>query len=77
MKIAEKAEQKGLLVLDRLSLIKDIEIAHNEFNLKLDDLLNADVLNFTHDIMGIQYNIDRKNQKMLNCFLPRYSKGEM
>ncbi len=71
--IAKRAEEKGLLQFDRLSLIMDIQTAHEHFNLRLDEWLKADDFNFAHDIVGIQQNIDRQNKKMLNCFLPRYA----
>lgn len=71
--IAKRAEEKGLLQFDRLSLIMDIQTAHEQFNLRLDEWLKADDFNFAHDIVGIQQNIDRQNKKMLNCFLPRYA----
>lgn len=75
MKIAERADEKGLLQFDRLSLIMDIEVAHKEYNLRLADLLAADDANFAHDVVGIQNNIDRENKKIINLFVPRYAKG--
>lgn len=74
MKIAERADEKGLLMFDRLSLIMDIEAVHAEIGLRLTELLNADDANFAHDIVGIQQNVDRVNKKLTNCFLPRYAK---
>ena len=71
--ITKRAEKVNLLAFDRLSLMMDIECAHKEFNLRLNDLLNADEFNFAHDIIGIQNNIDRKNVKMANCFVPRFT----
>lgn len=76
MKIAERAEEKGLLMFDRLSLIMDIEAVHAEIGLRLTELLNADDANFAHDIVGIQQNVDRVNKMLTNCFLPRYAKGD-
>ncbi|EKQ56309.1 MULTISPECIES: hypothetical protein [unclassified Clostridium] len=72
IKIAKRAEQKGLLRFDRISLIMDLEYTHEEFNLRLNDLLNADDVNFTHDICGIQSNLSRSSKKMENNFLPRF-----
>lgn len=74
VEIAKRAEEMNLLMFDRLSLIMDIEATHNEVGLKLSELLNADDENFTHDIIGIQKNIDRTSKKMQNFFLPRYAK---
>ncbi len=73
VEIAKRAEEKGLLMFDRLSLIMDLETAHAQFNLKLDELLKADEHNFTHDIVGIQKNINRETKTVENFFLPRYA----
>ena len=77
MKIAERADEMDLLLFDRMSLIMDIEVAHAEVGLRLDDFLNADDLNFAHDVVGIQQNVDRQSKKLQNLFLPRFAKGEM
>ena len=77
MKIAERADGMGLLMFDRLSLIMDIEVAHAEVGLRLDDFLNADDENFAHDVVGIQKHIDRHEKKLTDLFLPRYAKGGM
>ena len=71
--IAKRADEKGLLMFDRMSLIMDIQAAHEQFKLKLDKLLEADDYNFSHDIVGIQQNINRKTKEIENCFLPRYA----
>ena len=71
--IAKKKKKKGLLMFDRMSLIMDIQAAHEQFKLKLDKLLEADDYNFSHDIVGIQQNINRKTKEIENCFLPRYA----
>ena len=73
VEIAKRAEEKGLLMFDRLSLIMDVETAHEQFKLKLDEFLEADDYNFSHDIVGIQQNINRKTKVIENCFLPRYA----
>jgi hypothetical protein len=72
-KIAERADRMGLLFFDRQSLIMDLEYVHTEFNLRLEELLNADDGNFSHDINGIQHNFNRQTKKMDNLFTPRYS----
>lgn len=75
MQIAARADENGLLLFNRLSLIMDIEAVHNEIGLRLKELLAADEVNFAHDIVGIQNNIDRSSKKMMNYFVPRYAKG--
>lgn len=71
--IAKRADKNGLMMFDRMSLIMDIKTAHEQFNLKLSELLKADDFDFAHDIIGIQNNINRKTNTVENCFLPRYA----
>lgn len=73
VKIAKRAEKENLLAFDRMSLIMDLECTDKEFNLRLDELLNADNFNFTHDIVGIQLNLNRQTRKMGNLFIPRFA----
>ena len=73
VKIAQRAEGMGIYKGERLSLLMDIENADKAFNLKLEDLLNADDMNFTHDVIGIVTNIDRRNPTDFNFFVPRYA----
>lgn len=71
--IVNRAEKLDLLAFDKLSLIMDLTCADNEFDMRLEDLLEADEYNFSHDIVGIQNNLNRQELKMENCFVPRYA----
>lgn len=73
IKIIERAEAMGIGIGDRITRILDMENADKEFNLRLDEFLNADDTNFIHDFCGIQAHMDRKNMKMGDCFVPRFS----
>lgn len=73
VEIAKRAENLGIYSGDRFSLLMDIEHADNKFNLYLEDWLNADDINFAHDLIGIVYNIDRRNPDNFNFFLPRFA----
>lgn len=73
MKIAKRASEMDLLAFDRISLKMDLELAEKTFNLRLSELLIADDMNFSHDIVGIQNNINRETKEFENFFLPRYS----
>lgn len=73
VEIAKRAEERGLLAFDRMSLIMDLQHTDEEFHLRLDELLNADNFNFAHDIVGIQNNFNRQTKKMDNLFVPRFS----
>lgn len=73
MKIVERADEMNLMAFDRLSLSMDLETAHKEFNLRLEEFLKADRYNFAHDIVGIQNNINRLERKMKGFFVPRFA----
>ena len=73
--ICERAENEKLYNGERYVLLMDIESADEIFNLRLDDLLQADILNFAHDIYGIMNNINRSTFPATDfgLFVPRYS----
>lgn len=74
VKICERAERQGYTG-DRMSLMMDIESADNVFNLRLEDWLNADDMNFVHDINGIVNCIVRDSFPSTNfgLFVPRFA----
>jgi len=78
VKIAERAEKSGMYVMDRLSVLMDIESADLRFNIRLDDWLNADDENFFHDFTGIVTNIERTKfpATEFNLFVPRFAGEE-
>ena len=60
--------------LDQIGLQMDITATHlNGCPLKLKELLNADDINFVHDVFGIQTALDRSTGKLKYCFSPRFS----
>ena len=75
VKIAERAEQMDIYHGERITLLMDIENADKVFNLRLEDLLNADNFNFAHDVVGIVNNIDRRNPTEFNLFVPRFAQN--
>lgn len=66
----------GILAFDKMSLLMDLEVATEKFNLRLEELSNADAFNFAHDICGIQNNINRVTKEFENFFIPRFSGRE-
>ena len=74
VKLAQRAEGMGIYTGERFTLLMDIENADKVFDLRLEDLLNADDFNFAHDIVGIVNNINRSNPTDFNLFVPRYAK---
>lgn len=74
VKIAERAEELGIYHGERLTLLMDIESADEQFNMRLEDWLNADNFNFAHDVVGIVNNIDRSTfPAEISRFLPRFA----
>lgn len=72
--ITERAEKLGILAKDKFSLKMDLFYTNEEIPLDFERLLNADNFNFSHDIVGIQNNFNRKTLSMDNFFLPRFAK---
>ena len=77
VKIAQRAEEMNLYKGQRMTLLMDIESADETFNLRLEELLNADDFNFAHDIVGIVNNINRSEfpAKDFGLFVPRFAKN--
>lgn len=73
VKICERAEKLGYTG-ERQSLVMDLESACEAFSLRLQELLDADDLNFSHDINGIINNINREEfpAKDFNNFVPKF-----
>ena len=58
----------------RMSRMMDLESADQKFNLRLDDLLNADDENFLHDVIGIWKNSNRETYPCtFGLFVPRFA----
>lgn len=72
-KIVVRAQAMDIAILDTTSQMMDIEHAHRQFNLRLEEFLNADDFNFAHDFCGIQRHIDRTTGKVGDFFLPRFA----
>lgn len=54
--------------------LMDLTATHaNGCPLKLGQLLDADQMNFTHDVFGIRNHIDRRTGQLNDCFCPRFA----
>lgn len=82
--IVNRAKKMGIIRGELLTLYMDLEAATEHFNLNCEGLLAADDFNFTHDICGIQQNINRGKTCMYahpsvivfeNCFVPRFARN--
>lgn len=61
----------------RRDLMMDITAVHaNGMPLRLQELLEADAFNFSHDIFGILRYIDRRTGTLGDCFVPRFAAHE-
>ncbi len=77
VKICERAEGLNIAPEDRFTLINDIRITHESMGLNLKELLKADDLNFSHDVVGIQTHINRETREIDDFFVPRYARGSV
>ena len=60
---------------DKCTAYMDIIICHSEAReIKLEELLNAPLEDFSHDVLGINQHLDHGTHKLTDCFLPRYAK---
>lgn len=73
-KIATRAMEMGFYKDNRITAFMDITNAAKHWDMRLEDWLNSDDFNFTHDIVGIYENIVRKTPvEFINCFVPRFA----
>lgn len=73
--IAVANRANDIFGVDRLTIIMDITYCINGgCDLDLKGLVNADEMNFCHDIVGIHNNLNRNTKKLENCFVPRFTK---
>ena len=54
-----------------VNLLLDIENFHRLCPLELSMLLDADIRDFAHDVVGIWNHYDRQNDRITGCFVPR------
>jgi hypothetical protein len=78
--IAIRASQLILLyagkVISPAFIENEVYIVHHDIcRLRLKDLLEADVGNFSHDISGIHENLDILNASFRNGFTPRFTEN--
>lgn len=73
-KICDRAEELEFRC-ERITLMMDLESADKKFNLRLEEMLNSDMIDFMHDIYGIEMNIVRDKFPATNfgCFVPRFA----
>ena len=73
LRIIERAEAAGLSPYGRATAVLDLDNAHRQFDLRLEDWLAADDINFAHDWVGIQQHMNRSAKRVEDLFLPRFA----
>ena len=76
--ICERAEREYPTITkwygERVSRMMDLQSADEEFNLRLDEFLNAHEENFAHDVFGIWRESNRETYPCtFGFFVPRFS----
>jgi hypothetical protein len=70
---AKMAPEAGI-IYSKLDALMDLTACHANGNpLRLEDLLSADDMNFSHDVFGIRRHLNRETGKLEGFFSPRYS----
>lgn len=72
-KIAKRADEMGILAVDRLTLKMDLENVNKKIKMNFQELLKADDMDFIHDIYNIQMFMDRETGELINDFIPRFA----
>jgi len=66
-----RAKDKGLFISNQLNLFMDVHNCVINGEIDIDKLNASNGLDFAHDIIGIQKNINRVTKKLDNHFVPR------
>ena len=73
IRIIARADDMHITIGTHTTKLLDMQNAHKQFSLRLDELLAAPALDFAHDIIGIQSHMNRITCKVENLFVPRYA----
>lgn len=76
IKICERLEAaRGSYTSEpRIARLMDLTACHlNGCQLQLTKLLDAEIGDFLHDVMGITRHINRETGQLEDCFVPRYA----
>lgn len=77
LKIADRVIAMSDGKVKKQSVLMDLTACHaNGCRLKLEELLNAPISDFAHDIIGISSHLDRTTGNIGGCFLPRYAEAQ-
>jgi hypothetical protein len=60
--------------MTRLEITMDLAAVHAKIPLRLQELAEADAVNFAHDMCGIFGHLDRQTGELKDCFVPRFAR---
>ena len=74
--IVNRANQAGIAQGERITQIMDLDNAAKQFNMRLEEMLEASDYDFAHDFIGIQNTMNRETGKIEGLFVPRFAGRE-
>ena len=72
-RITDRAQALDIARGDKITQMMDIDHAADQFNMRLEEMAEADDFNFAHDFIGIQNTINRETGRIEGLFVPRYA----
>ena len=72
-RIVARAEEMGIGSGTRVTQMMDIQNADKQFHLRLEEFVNAEPMDFTHDYCGIQREINRGTGRIEGFFVPVFA----
>lgn len=73
LRVKERAEEMGIVQGSIQTLAIDLLNAEKTYNMNWEGLADADDVNFSHDVTGIQQHIDRNTSTFDEYFVPRFA----
>lgn len=77
LKIVDRAmalcDANGVRSVKPMDVLMALTLVNDRTPLRLEALLHADDLNFTHDVFGILRHIDTETGALRDCFCPRFT----
>ena len=72
-RIADRAQALDIARGDTITQMMDIDHAADQFNMRLEEMAEADDFNFAHDFIGIQNTMNRETGMIEGLFVPRFA----
>ena len=72
-RITERAQALDIARGDTITQMMDMDHAADQFDMRLEEMAEADDFNFAHDFIGIQNTMNRETGKIEGLFVPRFA----